>query len=81
MEGGHDMNTGKAQPFEAYMSISIGTLNVETGIVMPHYSPDVARDSWAQAVQGLKDTIEAAASLGLVQTDNDDDEDDDDLED
>jgi len=72
--------------FEAWIHISIGTLAIETGIQSPHYAPDVMRDAWTQAVQGLRETIETAAELGLVSNtdddivaiiDDDDDEDDD----
>jgi hypothetical protein len=69
--------------FEAWIHISIGTLTIETGIDSPHYAPDVVRDTWTQAIRGLKETIETAAALGLVQVDSDNDivaliEDDDD---
>jgi len=60
--------------FEAWIHISIGTLAIETGIESPHYAPDVMRDAWTQAVRGLRETIETAASLGLVQMVDDDDE-------
>jgi hypothetical protein len=72
--------------FEAWIHISIGTLAIETGIESPHYAPDVMRDAWTQAVRGLRETIETAASLGLIQNADEDDEilailDDDDDED
>jgi len=63
-----------ARGFEAWIHIQIGTLTVETGIEAPHYAPDVMRDAWTQAVRGLRETIETAASLGLVQMVDDDDE-------
>jgi hypothetical protein len=76
-----------ARGFEAWIHIQIGTLTVETGIEAPHYAPDVMRDAWTQAVRGLRETIEAAAALGLVQmVDYEDDDvtailDDDDTDD
>jgi hypothetical protein len=62
--------------FEAWIHISIGTLAIETGIESPHYAPDVMRDAWTQAVRGLRETIETAASLGLIQNAADEDDDD-----
>ena len=56
-----------ARGVETWIHISIGTLTVETGIETDYYAPDVIRDAWTQAVRGIKETIEAAAALGLVQ--------------
>lgn len=70
----------KTNRVEQWLHISIGTLTVEAGIETDYYAPDVMRDAWTQAVRGLKETIEAAGALGLVQFAADDIEDGDDDE-
>ena len=60
-----------------WISISIGSLTIETGTETDYYAPDVMRDAWTQAVRGLSETIEAGGAPGLVQYSADDDDTDD----
>lgn len=64
---------------DQWIHISIGSLTIETGIETDYYAPDVMRDAWTQAVTGLREVIQTAGELGLVQyaTEDEDDEDDD----
>jgi hypothetical protein len=53
--------------YDAWISITVGPLVIESGFSGPHYSPDVMRDFWIQNVRGMSEVIESAIELGLVQ--------------
>lgn len=55
------------------MHLSIGSLTVETGTDMPHYSTDLIDDMWRQVRASFLEIVDAAAERGLIVITDDDD--------
>lgn len=60
---------------EIWVHLSIGSLTVETGCDMPHYSTDLVDDMWKQVRTSFAEVVDAASERGLIViTDDDEDE-------
>lgn len=51
---------------EMWVHLSIGSLTVETGTDMPHYSTDLIDDMWKQVRASFIEVVDAAAERGLI---------------
>lgn len=56
-----------------WVHLSIGSLTVETGADLQHYSTDLIDDMWKQVRASFVEVVDAAAARGLIVISDPDD--------